>query len=259
MPSLPDLQNTKTDSKLTRIDQVGIKGIQYPITVKSKFSTELVNTVAFVDMSVGLAGFRGTHMSRFVEVLNDSCEYIDLANLEFILDNILTILNSSSAYLRLRFPYFLQKRAPKTSLPGLLSYECSFSASKKDNNFSCIMSVLVPVTLLCPCSKEISEQGAHNQRALVKVTTYSELWLEDVVSVIENNCSCPVYPLLKREDEKFVTEKAYDNPMFVEDSVRLISRELKGELGVRDFLIEVESLESIHDHSAFAVIRSGKF
>ncbi len=253
-PSMPDMQKSR-DTRNIAIDQVGIKDIRYPIVVQDKYN-ERQHTVARVNMYVDLPEqFKGTHMSRFIEVLNLYHGEISIENMETILTEIKTRLGASRAHLELSFPYFIKKQAPVSGASSLLEYHCRMVGTM-DETFSFSLEVDVPVTSLCPCSKEISDRGAHNQRSNVTVhITYSgHVWLEDLIEWIEECSSCPVYSLLKREDEKAVTERAYDNPMFVEDMVRSVTEKLRSMEQIHWFKVQCENFESIHNHSAYAMI-----
>ncbi len=251
---MPDMQQSR-DTRNIAIDKVGVKDIRYPIVVLDKYR-EKQHTVARVNMFVDLPEhFKGTHMSRFIEVLNLYHGGISVENMETILAEMKSRLGSGRAHLELDFPYFIEKRAPVSGARSLLEYQCRMIGTQAEE-FDFILEASVPVTSLCPCSKEISERGAHNQRSIVTVQIrYSEhIWLEDLIQWVEECASCPVYALLKREDEKAVTEQAYDNPMFVEDMVRDVTEKLRGVEQISWFKIQCENFESIHNHSAYAMI-----
>jgi GTP cyclohydrolase I len=246
---------TRHDSRNIPIDKVGVKDISYPVTVMDK-NKKFQQTVARINLYVDLPHhFKGTHMSRFIEVLNTHREQIALDKLEPMLQEMKKKLGASSAHLEMEFPYFVEKRAPVSKAKGLMEYTCSFSASLADS-FDFVLGIRVPVTSLCPCSKEISSYGAHNQRSLITVRVrYNEfVWIEDLIELVEKCGSSPVYSLLKRPDEKFVTEQAYDNPKFVEDIVREVTENLLKNPSFSWFSVEVENFESIHKHSAYAYI-----
>ncbi len=254
---MPDLQQSPDERRIA-IDKVGVKDIRYPIVVQDKYR-ERQYTVARVNMYVDLpAHFKGTHMSRFIEVLNLYHGEISVENIETILTEMKQRLGADRAHLELDFPYFIEKRAPVSGARGLLEYQCRMVGTLADQ-FDFMLEARVPVTSLCPCSKEISERGAHNQRSLVTVRVrYSEhIWLEDLIAWVEECASCEVYALLKREDEKAVTERAYDNPMFVEDMVRAVTEKLAAQKRIRWFSIQCENFESIHNHSAYAMVEHG--
>lgn len=254
---MPDLQQSPDERRIA-IDKVGVKDIRYPIVVQDKYR-ERQYTVARVNMYVDLpAHFKGTHMSRFIEVLNLYHGEISVENIETILTEMKKRLGADRAHLELDFPYFIEKRAPVSGARGLLEYQCRMVGTLADQ-FDFMLEARVPVTSLCPCSKEISERGAHNQRSLVTVRVrYSEhIWLEDLIAWVEECASCEVFALLKREDEKAVTERAYDNPMFVEDMVRAVTEKLAAQKRIRWFSIQCENFESIHNHSAYAMVEHG--
>lgn len=255
---LSDVQKTP-DTRRIAIDKVGVKDISYPIVVMDK-NRKFQHTVARINLYVDLPHhFKGTHMSRFVELLNAHREEIALDKLEPMLQEMKKKLGASSAHLEMEFPYFIEKRAPVSKARGLMEYTCSFSATLAET-FDFVLGVQVPVTSLCPCSKELSSYGAHNQRGIVSARVrYREfIWIEDIIELIEACGSSPVYSLLKREDEKFVTELAYDNPKFVEDMVREVTLRLTALDKVTWFSVAAENFESIHKHSAFAQIERDK-
>ena len=251
---LTDVQKTR-DRRNIPINKVGVKDISYPIVVMDKNRT-LQHTVARVNMYVDLPHhFKGTHMSRFIEILNTYREKIALDKIEVILERMKEKLGASRAHLEVEFPYFIEKTAPVSGAKSLMEYTCQFIASMAEN-FDFILGIRVPVTSLCPCSKELSRYGAHNQRSTISVQIrYREfIWIEDLVEIIERCGSSPVYSLLKREDEKYVTEQAFENPKFVEDIVREVTQSLSALDNVTWFMVEAENYESIHKHSAFASI-----
>ncbi len=249
---MPDLQNQIDTRKIT-IDKVGVKGIKYPIVVSDR-ANKVQNTIAEIDFYVELPhSNRGTHMSRFVEVLNKYHQEDIVFNLEKLLSDIRLSLKADASYIDIKFPYFILKYAPVSKISSYLNYDCIFKASL-DKEFNFRIGVTVPVTALCPCSREISSYGAHNQRSLVTVIVqYSEfVWLEELIELVESKASCEIYSLLKRSDEKYVTEKAYDNPRFVEDIVRELTVSLQRDKRIIHFEIEAENHESIHNHNAYA-------
>lgn len=249
-----DVQNQRDDRNID-IQKVGIKNIRYPITVLDK-ANGTQSTVASINMYVNLPRqFKGTHMSRFVEVLNAHRNQINLRHFEVILQELKTALRAQSAHMQISFPYFIEKRAPVSGAPGLMEYTCEFSGCVgKIKLFT--VGVTVPVTTLCPCSKEISSRGSHNQRGIVSVrVAYRRFfWIEDLIRLVEESASCDVYAILKRPDEKYVTEKAYDNPAFVEDVVRNVATKLDSDSNFEAYSIEAENFESIHNHSAYAYV-----
>ncbi len=247
--SLPDKRNVL-------IDKVGVKSVRYPIIVEDKVNGTQ-QTIADLDIFVQLPhNHRGTHMSRFLEVLNKYHEDSLVDKLPDFLNEIKDRLNAEASFVNVRFPYFVRKTAPKSGISSLLDYSCFFEASYKEY-YELIIGVVVPVTSLCPCSKEISEYGAHNQRShiTIKVKFNDFVWLEDLISIAEETASCEVYPLLKRVDEKYVTEKAYENPRFVEDIVREVAVRLRADDRITGFVVESENFESIHNHSAYAFVK----
>lgn len=258
---LRDLQS-ETDYRNLEIQKVGVKGLSYPITVQDR-ANGTQQTVASVTMSVLLPHrFRGTHMSRFVEILNRHRGNIASNNLKEILGEMKERLNAEVAHMELEFPYFIEKKAPVTKAKALQEYICRFSGSlgalEADTDF--ILTVKVPVTTLCPCSREISDYGAHNQRSIVSISIrFKEfVWIEDLVELAESAASCALFPLLKRKDEKYVTEYAYRNPRFVEDVVRECALSLEKIDQVTWYQVEAENLESIHNHNAYAMIERAK-
>jgi len=249
-----DIQSMEDDRNVT-IDKVGVTEIRYPITVDDRYNGTQ-HTIADLDIFVELPHHhRGTHMSRFLEVLNRYHNRL-ISNLEEFLTEVKNVLEAERAYTVIRFPYFVKKQAPVSKIESLLSYNCYFEASINEE-FELTLGVEVPITTLCPCSKAISEYGAHNQRSYVSLeVSYNEfMWLEDLIDIVEKNASCEIYPLLKRVDEKYVTEKAYDNPVFVEDIVRNITVDLKKDSRVESFVLESENMESIHNHNAYACVK----
>lgn len=257
---MKDIQNTP-DSRGIPLQQVGVKGIKYPMKVSDKVNS-FQHTIGSFNMYVDLtADFKGTHMSRFIEILNQYRHEIDVKNLDIILDEMKERLHAHVALLEITFPYFIEKLAPVSKSPSLMEYQCKFWGSKSDSSSKdFIMSVEVSVTTLCPCSKEISERGAHNQRSKVLVSVRSNVfvWLEDLIRVAEDSASCEIYPLLKRVDEKAVTEKAYDNPRFAEDLVREVALKLDDWSAIDWYAIECENFESIHGHNAYAFLKRNK-
>lgn len=249
-----DIQKSH-DTRKIAIDKVGVKDISYPVVVMDK-NRKFQHTVARINMYVDLPHhFKGTHMSRFVEILNAYREEIALDKMEAMLQEMKKKLGASRAHLEMEFPYFIEKRAPVSKAKSLMEYTCNFSATLGDE-FDFVLGVQVPVTSLCPCSKELSRFGAHNQRGIVTVhIRYRDfIWIEDLIELVEKCGSSPVWSLLKREDEKFVTELAFENPKFVEDMVREVTQELSGIDGITWFSVSAENFESIHKHSAYARI-----
>jgi GTP cyclohydrolase I len=251
---MQDIQKSH-DTRNIPIDKVGVKDISYPIVVMDK-KKKFQHTVARINMYVDLPHhFKGTHMSRFVEILNAHREEMALDKLETVLQEMKKKLGASTAHLEMEFPYFIEKRAPVSKAKSLMEYTCSFNASLSDE-FDFVIGIKVPVTSLCPCSKELARYGAHNQRSIITLKArYSEfIWIEDLIELVEECGSSPVYSLLKRVDEKQVTEQAYENPRFVEDIVREVTERLTALGNITWFCVEAENFESIHKHSAYAYI-----
>ncbi|MEO0452657.1 MAG: GTP cyclohydrolase FolE2 [Verrucomicrobiota bacterium] len=257
--SLIDKQSEQ-DTRKIRINKVGVRDIQHPIEVMDKAKVRQ-NTIADLSISVDLPHhFKGTHMSRFVEVLNSHGSLIHVENMSEILTELRERLEAETAHIDFQFPYFIEKEAPVTGARGLMNYEVKFEAAANAERNSLRLSVTTPVTTLCPCSKAISARGAHNQRSYVTITVESDevVWIEDLVAIAEESASCELFSLLKREDEKFVTEEAYDHPVFVEDLVRNVAMRCNADSRLKWYRIEADNMESIHNHSAFAVIENGK-
>ncbi|MBN2219436.1 MAG: GTP cyclohydrolase I FolE2 [Kosmotogaceae bacterium] len=251
---LRDVQNEK-DKRNIRINMVGIKSIEYPIVVLDrKFGTQ--STVGKFDLFVDLPkNFRGTHMSRFVEVLERHHKKITPRSIESILNDMRDSLKADVAHIKVEFPYFIRKKAPVSGSESFSSYGCSFIAMK-DGAFDFVLGVKVPVMTVCPCSKEISDRGAHNQRAevFVSVRMNSLVWIEEIIEYVEKSASAPIFSLLKREDEKFITEHSFDNPRFVEDLSREAVLLLQDDSRIDWYRVEAISQESIHNHEAYACI-----
>jgi len=253
---MPDMQKSR-DNRNIAIDKVGVKDIRYPIVVMDK-SKEQQQTVARINMYVDLPHhFKGTHMSRFIEILNQYHGQVSIDRMNTMLSDMKTHLEASRAHLELEFPYFIEKQAPVSGARSLMEYQCRMQGSLSED-YDFILGVTVPMTSLCPCSKEISARGAHNQRSAVSVEIrYTDhVWLEDLIEWVEECGSAPVFALLKREDEKALTEQAYDNPMFVEDVVRAVTQRLLKVPEVTWFRVACENFESIHNHSAYAMVES---
>lgn len=249
-----DLQNESGDYSL-EIDKVGVRNLCYPIVLSDK-AYRRQHTVARISMYCNLPhGFRGTHMSRFVEILNRYRREMAIHNVGRILREMKRVLNAESSHLEMEFPYFIRKEAPISRAPSLMEYQCRFIGSL-DDRVKLYLGVSVPVTTLCPCSKELSERGAHNQRAEIRVLVRFRgfLWIEDLIDMVESCGSSPVYALLKREDERFVTDLAYQHPTFVEDVARNVAQRLGQDERITWYGVEVESYESIHNHNAYAYI-----
>lgn len=248
-----DIQNLQ-DSREVPLQKVGVKGVKYPVSVLDK-TKKIQNTTAKVNLFVNLPhNFKGTHMSRFIEVFHRYHNDISMKNFLDMLEEIRQKLDAERAFGRISFPYYIEKKAPVTNASGMMEYNCTYegeSSGKNEQNF--FISVKIPVATLCPCSKAISEYGAHNQRGYVKVKVlYKDFfWIEDIIFMVESCASTPLYSVLKRLDEKYVTENAYENPRFVEDVVREVYLGLK-KMGFTWFSVEAETEESIHNHNAYA-------
>ncbi len=258
LTAIADVQNTP-DTRNLPIDKVGIKNIRHPVRVRDRSAGEQ-HTIATFNMYVNLPhNFKGTHMSRFVELLNTHEREITVNTFKDILTNMRTTLDAESGHIEMNFPYFINKTAPISGVQSLLDYDVTLVGEVTEKEVVMTIQVVVPVTSLCPCSKEISDFGAHNQRSHVTVTarTRSFVWIEDLIDVVEEQSSCEIYGLLKRPDEKFVTEKAYENPKFVEDMVRDVAARLNKDPRIDAYRIESENFESIHNHSAYALIEKG--
>jgi GTP cyclohydrolase I len=258
-PIIPDVQNS-ADTRQLAINKVGIKAIRHPVKVQDK-STGVQHTIAVFNMYVGLPhNFKGTHMSRFVEILNSHEREISVESFPVMLRDMLIKLEAETGHIEMNFPYFINKTAPISGVQSLMDYDVTFIGDISHGKIATSVKVVVPVTSLCPCSKKISEYGAHNQRSHVTVTarTNDFMWIEEIVQLVEEEASCELFGLLKRPDEKYVTERAYDNPKFVEDMVRDVAARLNAEVRVDSYVIESENFESIHNHSAYALIEKDK-
>ncbi|MBO5482822.1 MAG: GTP cyclohydrolase I FolE2 [Spirochaetaceae bacterium] len=256
---MKDIQN-QNDNRKIPLQKVGVKGLEYPIVVLDK-KNKTQNTTCSADLFVNLPHhFKGTHMSRFIEIFHKYHKDLSMKQFLLMLEEVCTKLNAEKAFGTITFPFYLEKQAPVSKQKGMMCYQCTYEGEvslREDSNFekNFTVSVAVPVTTLCPCSKAISEFGAHNQRGIVKVKLQGShfFWIEDIIQMIEESASCGVFSVLKRQDEKFVTEKAYENPRFVEDVVREVYTALKNaEAGFSWFSVEAENFESIHNHSAYA-------
>lgn len=258
---MKDVQNTY-DNRNVDIQKVGINNLDIPLIIQRKNnSDQVVSAIARVCVSLP-RNYKGTHMSRFVEVLNEwRTKNLLSEDIKGCLEKTIKKLSAKNGELKLKFKYFIDKKSPITELTAPMGYDCSFEGKIIDGVYKFILGVKVPVTTLCPCSKEISECGAHNQRAIVSVkVSYDEteqIWLEDLIELVESCASCPVYTLLKRQDEKYVTEHAWHNPKFVEDVLRDVVIKLRNHPLVNEFEVECEAHESIHNHSAWAYQKEG--
>jgi GTP cyclohydrolase I len=250
---LPDCA-AATDQRGLAIAQVGVRGLRWPVRVMDRHEGEQP-TIATLDLLVGLpADQKGTHMSRLVEAMEETGGELSLRSIPALLASLQRRLEAAEVYVTARFPYFLRKRAPVSGVASWLDVDCTFQAERRGDQVGFTLRVAVPVTSLCPCSKAISNYGAHNQRSVVEVAVAGErmIWIEEVVGAIESAASSPVWTLLKREDEKYVTELAYDNPRFVEDLVREVARAIQAIEGVQELEVTADNQESIHNHSAWA-------
>lgn len=255
MQELKDTQN-EPDHRQIAIDRVGVKDLRFPVCVRDKANKEQ-HTVATVSLAVDLPHeYKGTHMSRFVEVLNSHGPEIDVRTMYRLPLELLERLNAKRSHIEFTFPYFMLKKAPETKREGMVDYGVTFELDSQDGNMDFILTVRVPVTTLCPCSKAISARGAHNQRGIVTyaVRFAEPIWIEDLIRLVEKSASCELYSLLKRPDEKAVTERAYDNPVFVEDLVRNVAARSDQQPNITWYRVEAENFESIHNHNAYAVI-----
>lgn len=259
-----DVQSSP-DERGIAIDRVGVSDLRYPIVVLDRQNREQ-HTVATLTLSVDLPHhFKGTHMSRFVEVLNQHHGDMTMRTIPAILEELKVRLEAEKAHIEVEFPYFLSKAAPVTGMKADIDYDCRFTGEANGSKSDFVMEVTVPVTSLCPCSKEISAYGAHNQRSRVTIAvrtrkkedgSWDFVWIEELIDIAEKSASAPLYSLLKRPDEKFVTEQAYDNPVFVEDLVRGVAGRLKEDERITWFRVRSVNEESIHNHNAFAEIES---
>jgi len=253
-----DIQK-QTDSRKIPIDKVGVKNLRYPITVLDR-KHKIQHTIGSINMYVNLPHhFRGTHMSRFIEILNEHHQVLHIDTIGDILRKMKQKLEAEEAHMEVHFVYFIEKEAPVSKSRSLMEYQCMYLGTlKKEEDF--ILGAKIPVTSLCPCSREISEHGAHNQRSVITIRIRSNalVWLEELIEIGESSGSSPLYALLKRDDEKAVTEAAYNNPVFVEDIVREVAVKLKRDERITWFHVESENDESIHNHSAYASLERKK-
>jgi GTP cyclohydrolase I len=258
-PLIDDVQG-RQDTRRIPIDRVGIKDIYHPVRVKVRSGGEQ-HTIANFNMYVHLPhNFKGTHMSRFVEILNEHEQEISVESFNAMLEQMAQRLESEAGHLEMSFPYFIMKKAPVSGVQSLLDYRATLAGELKNGRVETWLKVIVPVTSLCPCSKKISDYGAHNQRShiTIRVRIAEHVWLEELIDIAEHEASCELYGILKRPDEKFVTERAYDNPKFVEDMVRDIALRLNADERIRAYSVESENFESIHNHSAYARVELDK-
>ncbi|MHC8441739.1 MAG: GTP cyclohydrolase FolE2 [Candidatus Eutrophobiaceae bacterium] len=258
--AIPDVQSAP-DSRQIPIEKVGIKDIRHPIVVKDRTGSEQY-TVARFNMYVDLPkDFKGTHMSRFVEILNQRKEAITVDSFKGMIAEMTSLLNARSGHIEMSFPYFIDKAAPVSGVRSLMDYEVTFIGEMHGDAAAEVgVEIIVPVTSLCPCSRDISDYGAHNQRShiTINVRTSDFIWIEELIEMTEQVASCELYGLLKRPDEKYVTERAYDNPKFVEDLVRDVAVRFNEDPRICSYQVESENFESIHNHSAYAMVSCDK-
>ncbi|MGH8185672.1 MAG: GTP cyclohydrolase FolE2 [Steroidobacteraceae bacterium] len=257
--AIEDVQS-RADSRRIPINKVGIKDVYHPVRVKDRSRGEQ-HTIANFNMYVALPhNFKGTHMSRFVEVLHRNEREISVESFRDILVEMTEQLDAESGHIEMEFPYFVMKKAPVSGVESLMDYKASLIGEFHAGEAQLWLQVIVAATSLCPCSKRISDYGAHNQRShiTIKARVEGHMWLEELIDIAEKEASCELYGILKRPDEKHVTERAYDNPKFVEDIVRDVAVRLNEDDRVRAYVVEAENFESIHNHSAYALIEKDK-
>jgi GTP cyclohydrolase I len=257
--SIEDVQ-ARADSRRIPINKVGIKDVYHPVRVKDRASVEQ-HTIANFNMYVALPhNFKGTHMSRFAEVLHMNEREISVETFRDILVEMTEKLNAQSGHIEMSFPFFVMKKAPVSGVESLMNYQASLIGELHNGKPELWLKVVVAATSLCPCSRDISKYGAHNQRShiTIKAKVEGHMWLEELIDIAEQEASCEVYSILKRADEKYVTERAYENPKFVEDIVRDVAVRMNQEARVRAYVVEAENFESIHNHSAYALIEKDK-
>lgn len=257
--AIADVQGS-VDSRRIAIDKVGIKDIRHPVRVSDRGAGEQ-HTVANFNMYVHLPhNFKGTHMSRFVQILNSHERELSVTSFKGMLREMAEQLESEAGHIEMSFPYFVNKTAPVTGVQSLLDYDVTLIGEIRRGRPKMYIKVVVPVTSVCPCSREISDYGAHNQRShvTIQVRTRGFIWIEELIELVEREASCELYGLLKRPDEKQVTEHAYNNPKFVEDMVRDVARRLNQDDRVSAYRVESENFESIHNHSAYALVERDK-
>jgi GTP cyclohydrolase I len=257
--AIEDVQG-RADSRRIPINRVGIKDIKHPIRVKDRSAGEQ-HTIATFNMYVNLPhNFKGTHMSRFVEILHNHEREISVDSFKAMLEEMTERLEADAGHIEMTFPFFVMKKAPVSGVESLMNYEATLIGERKSGKTQMWIKVVVPVTSLCPCSKKISNYGAHNQRShvTINVRLRDHIWIEELIDIAESEASCELYGILKRVDEKYVTERAYDNPKFVEDMVRDVAVRLNKEERIAAYVAESENFESIHNHSAYALIERDK-
>lgn len=257
--AIEDVQSSK-DTRHIPINKVGIKDILHPVRVRDRSGGDQ-HTIANFNMYVNLPhNFKGTHMSRFVEILNQHEREISVDSFKEMLREMTVRLEAASGHIEMKFPYFVNKAAPVSGVQSLMDYDVTFIGEIHNGKIELKIKVVVPVTSLCPCSKKISDFGAHNQRSHVTVNARicDFVWIEELIELVEQEASCELYGLLKRPDEKLVTERAYNNPKFVEDMVRDVAARLNQDDRICAYVVESENFESIHNHSAYALIEKDK-
>lgn len=260
MPEEMEDVQARVDTRHIAIDKVGIKDIRHPVRVADRSGGEQ-HTIATFNMYVNLPhNFKGTHMSRFVEILNRHEREVTVQSFKEMLAEMAELLEAEAGHIEMRFPYFVNKSAPVSGVQSLMDYDVTFIGEIRNGEPRMNIKVVVPVTSLCPCSKKISARGAHNQRShvTIDVRTREFMWIEELIDIVEQEASCELYGLLKRPDEKYVTERAYDNPKFVEDMVRDVAARLNAHERIGAYVVEAENFESIHNHSAYAMIVNDK-
>ncbi|MHB8812550.1 MAG: GTP cyclohydrolase FolE2 [Steroidobacteraceae bacterium] len=258
LAEVEDVQG-RADTRRLPINRVGIKDIRHPVRVKDRSAGEQ-HTIATFNMYVSLPhNFKGTHMSRFVEILHTERE-VSVESFRAMLATMTERLEANSGHIEMSFPFFVMKRAPVSGVESLMDYHASLIGERRDGHTDMWVKVVVPVTSLCPCSKRISSYGAHNQRSHVTISARlrHHMWIEELIEIAESEASCELYGILKRPDEKYVTERAYDNPKFVEDMVRDVATRLNADDRIAAYVVESENFESIHNHSAYALIERDK-
>jgi GTP cyclohydrolase I len=260
-PVVTDIEDVqgRADTRRLPINRVGIKDISHPVRVKDRSAGEQ-HTIASFNMYVSLPhNFKGTHMSRFVEILHTERE-ISVESFRAMLEKMTERLEADTGHIEMTFPFFVMKKAPVSGVESLMDYRASLIGERRDGHTDMWVRVVVPVTSLCPCSKKISAYGAHNQRSHVTISAKlrTHMWIEEIIGIAESEASCELYGILKRPDEKYVTERAYDNPKFVEDMVRDVAARLNADERIAAYTVESENFESIHNHSAYALIEHDK-
>jgi len=256
---MEDVQG-RLDTREIPINRVGIKDISHPIVVQNQDGSQSASIATF-SMSVSLAhDQKGTHMSRFVQMLNESETIVSAKHFHKLLNDMLQRLDATAGYIEIQFPYFIEKTAPVSGVKSLMDYQVNLIGQIENGHLASTLEVTIPVKSLCPCSKQISEYGAHNQRShiTVGVNCSSKLWLNELIKSVEAQASAELFAILKRPDEKFITEQAYNNPKFVEDVVRDVANEFDNTDAISRYYVHAENFESIHNHSAFAVIEHDK-